>query len=814
LPAGQAQTDGLSVGQTVANAIIAMRAHDGYDTFVDFTPQSGVGQWQPTPPDYDQALDPQWATLQPFAMTSDSQFRPAGPPDLTSQAWANAVNETVSLGSATSTTRTADQTEIAHFWADGTGTATPPGQWNRIAETVAQQQGDSLDADARLFAELDVAMGDAAIVAWDAKFDYTTWRPITVIQSGGDGVNSAVTADPNWQPLLVTPNFPEYISGHSTFSGAAAAVFDSVFGSNVGFTDTSAGYTRTYTSFDQAAIEAGRSRIYGGIHFEFSDADGETAGRNLGNYVVQTFAVSTDTQPPRVTITAPQAGTVSATNTTITGQVTDNLSGVAKLEVSIDGGAYAPVPFDAQGKFRLLTTFATDGSTDGKHVFLFRATDAAGSVVSPVELDFTLDTLAPTLSITSPAASDNLTSASHLTGTVSGPGSAVTALSYLFDGGSSIPLSFDASSGAFDQALDLSKLMSGAHTLTVTARDMAGNTATTNISVTLPAAIPLTVTTFTPTGGSTDIGVTYRPKITFLRAIDTSTLTADNFYATEIRVRSDSSGNFTAFLPPSTPYQISVFDPKSGLIAHGQGITSPSGRSTDVTSTLTFEPSTAPDSDCDGLPDDIEYAVGTNANKTDTDGDGIDDYTAIQDGLNPLGGHALPTGVIASLPLQGTAKEVVVQGSITDPNGQTAYVATGAGGLAIVNVTQFTKPTVLGQIVLPGDSDVAYDDIHNLAAVASNSGGLNLVDVSNPMQPTLKQTVMLPGGGQSVEVYDGLAYVASGANVVSVDLATGEVLQTLNLGGARSPTWRARAPLSTAWTPTRFSVPSTSAVSR
>src|SRR5262249_36293881 len=156
----QSKTDGLTVGQAAGDAIIALRAKDGFDTFVDFTPQSGPGQWQPTPPAYGEALDPQWATLQPFAMTSDSQFRPAGPPALTSQAWADAVNEVKGLGSATSTTRTADQTQIARFWADGIGTVTPPGQWNQIAEQIAQQQGDSLAADARLFAMLDIALGD------------------------------------------------------------------------------------------------------------------------------------------------------------------------------------------------------------------------------------------------------------------------------------------------------------------------------------------------------------------------------------------------------------------------------------------------------------------------------------------------------------------------------------------------------------------------------------------------------------------------------------------------------------------------------
>src|SRR5204863_1925013 len=143
----------------------------------------------------------------PFALTSPDQFRLSGPPDLTSQQWADDVNQTMIVGAVTSTTRTADQTEIARFWSDGQATYTPPGHWNAIAATVAQQQGDSLAADARLFAELNVSLADAGITAWNAKYTYDTWRPITVIQTGGAGVNAGVTADPNWKPLLTTPNF-------------------------------------------------------------------------------------------------------------------------------------------------------------------------------------------------------------------------------------------------------------------------------------------------------------------------------------------------------------------------------------------------------------------------------------------------------------------------------------------------------------------------------------------------------------------------------------------------------------------------------
>src|SRR5207244_2034117 len=149
-------------------------------------------------------------------------------------------------------------------------------------------------------------------------------------------VNPAVTADPTWRPLLTTPNFPEYVSGHSTFSGAAAAVLDAFFGSNIGFTSTEPTLldangdpvTRAYTSFDQAAAEAGLSRIDSGIHFSFSNTDGLAAGAAVARWDLATFDVRLDTTPPRIALDQPLTGTARKTNVTLTGTVTDNLSGV------------------------------------------------------------------------------------------------------------------------------------------------------------------------------------------------------------------------------------------------------------------------------------------------------------------------------------------------------------------------------------------------------------------------------------------------------------------------------------------------------
>src|SRR5207248_1162009 len=230
VPAGQSQTDGVTFGRAVGAAVIALRADDGSQRLVDYIPtDTNAGTWQPTPPSFADALLPQWATVTPFALSSPDQFRPAPPPALDSAAYAAALNEVEAKGRATGSTRTADETQIALFWADGAGTATPAGHWNQIAIQLSAAQGNSLSANARLFAELNVALADAAIASWDAKYDYGEWRPITAIQHADIDTNTQTQADPGWTPFIVTPNFPTYVSGHSTFSGAAEIVLDSFF---------------------------------------------------------------------------------------------------------------------------------------------------------------------------------------------------------------------------------------------------------------------------------------------------------------------------------------------------------------------------------------------------------------------------------------------------------------------------------------------------------------------------------------------------------------------------------------------------------
>ena len=242
----------------------------------------------------------------------------------------------------------------------------------------------------------------------------------------------------------------------------------------------------------------------------------------------------------------------------------------------------------------------------------------------------------------------------------------------------------------------------------------------------------------------------------------------------------DGAGKFNAALPPDSTLFITVASPLTGQVITNVINTGSSGSSS---SSRTFiVPIVGTDTDGEGLLDEAERVIGTSLTLADTDGDGLNDRAEIEQGLDPLSNLAFPTGIIASLPLLGEAREVVVEGSTLDAIRQTAYVATGSHGLAIVDSSVFNNPIVLGQLDLPGDAvDVAVDSRLRIAAVAAGSGGLHLVDVTDPVQAVLIQTVASQPA--QVELFDGVAYVAAGTKLQSFSLITGELLQTLSLGG-------------------------------
>ncbi|MFN9718835.1 MAG: phosphatase PAP2 family protein [Planctomycetota bacterium] len=282
-------------GTYVGNLVIGYRNGDGSARVVKYVPRTGCLNWRPTLPAFTPALLPQWPKVSPFGVTNVIFFRAQAPPPVASNEFANAYREVYSLGSTNSTTRTADQKQIAYFWEDGGGTVTPPGHWQVIARGFSDRFVLSRIENARLFALLSIAQADAAISCWDTKYTYQYARPIQVIRERCFG-RKDLPRNASWTPLLPTPPFPAYTSGHSTFSGASSRILELYFGTdNIAFSGTSPdpqrwpndlpGVVRSWTSLSQAAEEAGRSRVFGGIHWQFDNVEGLRLGRAIADQV-------------------------------------------------------------------------------------------------------------------------------------------------------------------------------------------------------------------------------------------------------------------------------------------------------------------------------------------------------------------------------------------------------------------------------------------------------------------------------------------------------------------------------------------------
>jgi hypothetical protein len=287
---------GLDWGSRVASEIIMWRIFDGLDLSPStYVGSMATGKWRPTPrpnptpggPELPglPGLVPSMATTQPFAIPSPSSFRSlTGPPALTSAQYAADVNEVKLVGEATSAARTAEQTLSARFWA-GTVTAF----WNRAAATESRARGLSLRENARLFALLNVAGADAIISCWDAKYHFELWRPITAIRLADTDDNPLTTAQPTWTPLLTTPNYPEYDSGHQSGSGVGQYVMTAFFGSNTpvsGFSEGFPGVTLSFPNYAAAANDAFMARIWSGIHYRFAMRDTRLRAEAIAAYVL------------------------------------------------------------------------------------------------------------------------------------------------------------------------------------------------------------------------------------------------------------------------------------------------------------------------------------------------------------------------------------------------------------------------------------------------------------------------------------------------------------------------------------------------
>jgi hypothetical protein len=283
---GPAKDKGVHLGQKVASDLLAIRANDGSNvTPPPFIAGTNPGDYRPTPPNFPTPVFTTWGQVTPFVLDSGDQFRPAPPPALTSDTYAVASNEVESLGSATSTLRTPEQTQIGKFW-------NPPIQnfWNPIAQSVALSHHSDLPTTARLFAALNLSFADSAIAFYDAKYTYQLWRPVTAIRRADTDGNPNTVADPTWLPLAGnTAADPSYPGAHSTISAAGADVLASFYGNKQHFSLNSPalpGVTRSFNSFSAAAEEAGLSRIYAGQHTRLDHAAGLALGHDVASFVL------------------------------------------------------------------------------------------------------------------------------------------------------------------------------------------------------------------------------------------------------------------------------------------------------------------------------------------------------------------------------------------------------------------------------------------------------------------------------------------------------------------------------------------------
>jgi membrane-associated phospholipid phosphatase len=277
---------GIEWGQTVADAIWAWRSTDGFTPAPPpFVGGLAVGQWRPTPPAFAPGAGPQFAYMTPWVIQSPSQFRPSGPPALTSDRYTTDFNETKTMGRGSSLFRTSDQTTACLFW----NTTTASHLWNHVAVALSDERHTTLSENARLFALLNIAIADAAIACWDAKYYYVFWRPVTAIPLAATDGNPGTEADLSWTPLFATPAHPEYPSGHSALSGAAGAVLADYFGEETEFgvvSDTMVGVVRSFSTFSAALDEVTEARVFAGIHFRSACDDGRATGIAVGNHAI------------------------------------------------------------------------------------------------------------------------------------------------------------------------------------------------------------------------------------------------------------------------------------------------------------------------------------------------------------------------------------------------------------------------------------------------------------------------------------------------------------------------------------------------
>jgi membrane-associated phospholipid phosphatase len=291
IPDGKDKAEGILIGQTVADRMLAVRSHDGANAQpILYVFGSAPGDYQSTPPNFPpQPQFTHWSQVTPFALERANQFRPGPPPALTSDTYSEALNEIKSLGTTNSATATADEALTGRFWNGAI-----QNYWNEITQTAALDRELSTAQSARLFALLNLALADGVIAFYDAKYTYNLWRPVTAVRAADTDSNPDTMADPNWLPEVgKTAPDPSYPGAHAVLSSAAAEVLISFFErDDFEFNVTSEvlpGVERSFTSLSAAAEEATLSRVFAGQHFSFDLTAGQRLGNQVADFVTDNF---------------------------------------------------------------------------------------------------------------------------------------------------------------------------------------------------------------------------------------------------------------------------------------------------------------------------------------------------------------------------------------------------------------------------------------------------------------------------------------------------------------------------------------------
>jgi hypothetical protein len=287
IPEGAEKFAGVQVGTAAAAQYMAIRTGDGRNAPGAYSPGSGPGAWIPTPPGNLPGAFPWLARMRPFAIDSPSQFRGEGPPPLDSAQWAEEYNEVKRLGGIQSVDRTPAQTEAGLFYVEGAA-----GQSARAFRRLAIEHRLDTAESARLFAMIYVSISDSLITTWDSKYYYAFWRPVTAIRAGDTDGNPGTEPDPTWTPLAVTPNFPEYVSAHSSVAAGFSEAISSYFGTKtvtVTLDSTVTGTSRTFHNTDDIIKDVGDARIYAGFHFRSACVHGGVIGKKVGRFVAKHY---------------------------------------------------------------------------------------------------------------------------------------------------------------------------------------------------------------------------------------------------------------------------------------------------------------------------------------------------------------------------------------------------------------------------------------------------------------------------------------------------------------------------------------------